>query len=107
MGSGLGLNVKLGLGLGLGLDVKLGMGLGLNVATVTTARILIAVGGRPKPLACPGGELAISSDDLFSMEKAPGKTCIVGAGYVALECAGFLASLGYPVTLLVRSILLR
>ena len=26
-------------------------------------------------------------------ETAPGKTCVVGAGYVALECAGFVAGL--------------
>ena len=32
---------------------------------------------------------------------------IVGASYVALECAGFLTSLGYDTTVMVRSILLR
>lgn len=37
----------------------------------------------------------------------PGKTLVVGASYVALECAGFLASLGGDVTVMVRSILLR
>lgn len=64
---------------------------------VTAARFVIAVGGRPQPLACPGGELAITSDDVFSLEQAPGKTCVVGAGYVALECAGFLRALGHEV----------
>jgi len=58
-------------------------------------------------LDCPGAEHAISSDDLFSLEESPGKTCVVGAGYVALECAGFLAGLQFDVTILVRSILLR
>ncbi len=65
---------------------------------VTAARFVIAVGGRPQPLACPGGELAITSDDVFSLEAAPGKTCVVGAGYVALECAGFLRALGHEVS---------
>lgn len=32
---------------------------------------------------------------------------VVGASYVALECAGSLGGLGYDVTVLVRSILLR
>lgn len=32
---------------------------------------------------------------------------MVGASYVALECAGFLAGLGLDVTVMVRSILLR
>lgn len=75
---------------------------------ITAARIVVAVGGRPSPLTCPGGELAITSDDLFSLKEAPGKTCVVGAGYVALECAGFLRGLRQSeVTVLVRSILLR
>jgi thioredoxin reductase (NADPH) len=74
---------------------------------ISAARFVIAVGGRPTPLACPGAELAITSDDLFSLEKPPGKTCVVGAGYVALECAGFLKAFGFDVTVSVRSILLR
>ena len=32
---------------------------------------------------------------------------MIGASYVALECAGFLAALGMDVTVMVRSILLR
>jgi thioredoxin/glutathione reductase (selenoprotein) len=74
---------------------------------ITARRFLIAVGGRPKPLGCPGQELAISSDDLFSLPTAPGKTLVVGASYVALECAGFLHGLGMEVAVMVRSILLR
>lgn len=51
--------------------------------------------------------MAITSDDLFSLEKSPGKTLVVGASYVALECGGFLNGLGYNTTIMVRSILLR
>ena len=47
------------------------------------------------------------SDDLFSLPYCPGKTLVVGASYVALECAGFLAGIGLDVTVMVRSILLR
>jgi len=32
---------------------------------------------------------------------------VIGASYVSLECAGFLAALGLDVTVMVRSILLR
>lgn len=78
-----------------------------KTSVVTAARFVIAVGGRPTPLSCPGAELAITSDDLFSLKKSPGKTCVVGGGYVALECAGFLKSFGFDVTVSVRSILLR
>merc|ERR1711988_673402 len=51
--------------------------------------------------------MALSSDDIFSKPDEPGKVVVVGASYVALECAGFLTALGYDVTVLVRSILLR
>lgn len=76
---------------------------------VTAKNILIAVGGRPTfPSNIPGVEkLVLTSDDLFSLKTNPGKTLVIGASYVALECAGFLAGLGYDVTVMVRSILLR
>jgi len=74
---------------------------------LTAARFLVAVGGRPSVLGCEGGELAISSDDIFSLDKSPGKTLCIGASYISLECAGFLAGLGLDVTVAVRSILLR
>nr|XP_054301085.1 thioredoxin reductase 1, cytoplasmic isoform X2 [Pongo pygmaeus] len=71
-------------------------------------RFLIATGERPRYLGIPGDkEYCISSDDLFSLPYCPGKTLIVGASYVALECAGFLAGIGLDVTVMVRSILLR
>jgi thioredoxin reductase (NADPH) len=44
---------------------------------------------------------------MFSLKKAPGKTLVVGASYVALECAGFLTAFGYDTTVMVRSIFLR
>lgn len=75
----------------------------------TADKIIIATGERPKyPDDCPGAkEYSITSDDLFSLPYPPGKTVVIGASYVALECAGFLRGLGYDVTVLVRSILLR
>mmetsp|Transcript_4704 Transcript_4704/g.10453 ORF Transcript_4704/g.10453 Transcript_4704/m.10453 type:complete len:638 (-) Transcript_4704:463-2376(-) len=78
-----------------------------NVGSITASRFLIAVGGRPSPLDCEGGELAISSDDVFSLENDPGKVLCVGASYISLECAGFLKGIGKDVTVAVRSILLR
>jgi len=78
-----------------------------NIELITARRIVIAVGGRPRPLHVPGDELTISSDDLFALKKAPGKTLVVGASYVALECAGFLTAFGMDTTVMVRSILLR
>ncbi|XP_064399579.1 thioredoxin reductase 1, cytoplasmic-like [Halichondria panicea] len=77
-------------------------------AVITAARIVVAVGGRPRYPDIPGArEYCITSDDLFSMPTSPGKTLVIGASYVALECAGFLAGIGFDVTCMVRSILLR
>jgi len=75
--------------------------------TISAKKFVIAVGGRPTNLDIPGGELALSSDDIFSLETDPGKTLCVGASYIALECAGFLTGLGVDTTVMVRSILLR
>lgn len=69
---------------------------------------MIAVGGRPSYPGFPGDkEYCITSDDIFWMQTPPGKTLVVGASYVALECAGFLNGCGYDTTVMVRSILLR
>ena len=74
----------------------------------TAACFLIAVGGRPKYPDIPGDrECCITSDDLFSLAKPPGRTLVVGASYVALECAGFLTALGYDTSVMMRSIPLR
>ncbi|KAM9810888.1 thioredoxin reductase 2, tandem duplicate 2 [Neosynchiropus ocellatus] len=78
--------------------------------TVLTAKnIVIATGGRPKyPANIPGAvEHGITSDDIFWLRKSPGKTLVVGASYVALECAGFLTGIGLDTTVMVRSIALR
>ncbi|XP_071295748.1 thioredoxin reductase 3 isoform X2 [Agelaius tricolor] len=74
----------------------------------TAETFVLATGERPRYLGIPGDkEFCITSDDLFSLPYCPGKTLVVGASYVALECAGFLAGLGLDVTVMVRSILLR
>jgi thioredoxin reductase (NADPH) len=67
--------------------------------TLTAARVLIAVGGRPfVPDSVPGArEFAITSDDVFYLNRAPGKTLVVGAGYIACECGGFLREIGFDV----------
>lgn len=70
--------------------------------------IIIACGGRPSFAEVPGAkELCITSDDIFSLESPPGKTLVIGAGYIGLECAGFLRGLGFESTVMVRSVVLR
>eukprot|EP00911_Craspedida_sp_UC1_P001152 UC1_evm1s866 len=55
---------------------------------ITAANFVVATGGRPRLPDIPGArEFGISSDDLFSLAAPPGRTLVVGASYVALECA--------------------
>lgn len=79
------------------------------VQKVTARRIILATGGRPSvPSDIPGAvELGISSDDIFKLDHDPGKTLVVGASYVALECAGFLTGIGREATVMIRSVPLR
>ena len=75
---------------------------------VTSDKILIAVGGRPSILDFEGcKENCITSDDIFWQKQAPGKTLQIGAGYIAMECGGFLKGMGYEVSIMVRSTPLR
>ena len=71
-------------------------------AQLTAPHILIAVGGVPRKLAVPGGELAITSDGVFDLAAIPPRVTVVGAGYIAVEMAGILHALGSAVTLLAR-----
>ncbi|KAJ5080331.1 thioredoxin reductase 1 cytoplasmic [Anaeramoeba ignava] len=70
-------------------------------------KIIIATGGKPRYPSISGSKFCITSDDLFSLKKPPGKTLIIGASYIALETAGFLKSFGYDTTVMVRSQILR
>jgi len=65
--------------------------------------ILVAVGAHPtlEPVI-PGGELGITSNEVFHLEALPRRILIVGGGYIAVEFAGVFAGLGSEVTLLHR-----
>ncbi|GAA6163842.1 glutathione-disulfide reductase [Pelagimonas sp. KU-00592-HH] len=64
----------------------------------TAKHILLAVGGRPTKLDVPGAELAITSNDIFHLDKLPETILIVGGGYIASEFAGILNGLGVKTT---------
>lgn len=68
---------------------------------------MIATGTRPSYLKIEGSEHAITSDDIFYKKEAPGKTLVVGGGYVAVEIAGFLRGMGYNVSMMTRGDYLR
>mmetsp|Transcript_7624 Transcript_7624/g.15336 ORF Transcript_7624/g.15336 Transcript_7624/m.15336 type:complete len:465 (+) Transcript_7624:139-1533(+) len=74
-----------------------------SIKTVTSDKILVATGGRPHIPAGDGvAENVISSDGFFDLEELPKVAVVVGAGYIAVELAGVLNSLGTEVHLVVR-----
>ena len=65
--------------------------------------ILVACGGRPIiPSSLEGHEHCIDSDGFFGLTELPKSAVVVGAGYIAVELAGVLNSLGTKTTLCVR-----
>ena len=69
---------------------------------ISSKKILISVGGKPKKLNVPGIDLAWTSDDIFELEKFPESILIVGGGYIACEFASIFKNLGTEVTQLIR-----
>lgn len=68
----------------------------------TAKHVLLATGGRPKIPDVEGSALGYTSDDFFALEEQPKNVLVVGAGYIAVELASVLASLGTEVTLAIR-----
>ncbi len=66
-------------------------------------KILIATGGWPFIPEFPGSEFAITSNEIFDLERFPESILIVGGGYIAVEFAGVFAGLGAQTTLSYRS----
>uniref|UniRef100_A0AAY4DV51 Glutathione reductase, mitochondrial n=1 Tax=Denticeps clupeoides TaxID=299321 RepID=A0AAY4DV51_9TELE len=71
----------------------------------TAPHILVATGGRPSVLTdleVPGANLGITSDGFFQLESLPKRSVIVGAGYIAVEMAGILSTLGSRTSIILR-----
>ncbi|MEO0813043.1 MAG: FAD-dependent oxidoreductase, partial [Myxococcota bacterium] len=74
---------------------------------ITARKILIATGAAPVIPEIKGDHSAMTSDALFDLAKMPKSAAVIGGGYIAVEYAGILQSLGCQVTMLVRGELLR
>jgi glutathione reductase (NADPH) len=74
----------------------------VGAESIKAGRILIATGSSPVPLPVPGGELASTSDDVFSWKSLPGTLAVIGGGYIAVEQASILSRYGVKVEMLVR-----
>lgn len=69
---------------------------------ITAGRILIATGGWPHVPEFPGSEHAITSNEVFHLEKLPKRIVIAGGGYIANEFAGIFNEFGSKVTIVNR-----
>ncbi|KAF6726330.1 Glutathione reductase, mitochondrial [Oryzias melastigma] len=77
----------------------------VNGKKYTAPHILISTGGQPSVLSdeeVPGASLGINSDGFFELETLPKRSVIVGAGYIAVEMAGILCTLGSKTSLIIR-----
>ncbi len=74
----------------------------VNGQTYGAENILIATGGWPYIPEFEGSELAISSNEMFTLEQLPEKAVVVGGGYIAVEFAGILNGLGVKTDLIYR-----
>jgi glutathione reductase (NADPH) len=70
---------------------------------VTADKILIATGATPALPNIEGVEHAITSNEVFLLEKLPKRIVIVGGGYIANEFAGIFHQFGSHVTLVNRT----
>jgi len=68
----------------------------------TADHITIATGGRPIIPDIPGAQHGINSDGFFALKEQPKRAIVVGAGYIGVELAGVLDSLGTDTHLVVR-----
>ena len=74
----------------------------VNGQHYTADHISIAVGGRPTMPNIEGAEYGIDSNGFFELTEQPKRAIVVGAGYIAVELAGVLHSLGTTTKLAVR-----
>lgn len=65
--------------------------------------ILVCTGSKPERLAVPGGELGITSDEVFAIPTLPKRVAVLGGGYIAVELACVFANLGAEVHVVHRS----
>ena len=73
-----------------------------NGSVVRASHVLIATGGRPFVPKILGGELAVTSNEMFDLDALPKRALIVGGGYIASEFACILHGLGVKVSLFYR-----
>ena len=62
-------------------------------------RIVIAVGCRAAPLPVPGGELALTYQDIWTLKALPQEVTVIGGADTGCQIASIFADLGADVRL--------
>jgi len=94
----------------LGIDYFHGFGklidkntISVNGENLTADTIVLSPGGEPLVPKIEGAKYGITSDGFFELNELPKRVAVVGGGYIGVELAGVLNSLGSEVSLFVRS----
>ena len=74
----------------------------VNGEKFTADHILIATGAKPSLPDIDGVEYGIDSNGFFQLTALPKTVAVIGSGYIAVELAGVLNSLGSQVGLFIR-----
>lgn len=69
---------------------------------LTAKNILIATGTWPTKPDIPGAEHAVTSNEVFYLDRLPNDAIVVGGGYIAVEFAGIFNGLGVATHLVYR-----
>ena len=72
---------------------------------IKSKHICVAVGGHPiipSDDKIPGASLGVNSDGFFALEDQPKRVAVIGAGYIGVELAGVLHTLGSETHLFIR-----
>lgn len=72
----------------------------VNGEEYSAKNIIIATGSAPRGLPIEGADLAMTSDDILSMETLPQSLCIVGGGVIGMEFAAVFSTFGVEVTVI-------
>ncbi|MGB3607990.1 dihydrolipoyl dehydrogenase family protein, partial [Psychroserpens sp.] len=67
---------------------------------VSADKFVIASGLVPRPLSFEGSQFLQTSDDILNLKKIPKSATFIGSGYVGMEFAYMLSTLGCKVTIL-------
>src|SRR5262245_47587610 len=76
--------------------------LAVGADQLTGRHVLLAAGAVPAPLAFPGADRLVTSEQFLNLDLLPPRMVFVGGGYIAFEFAHVAARAGVEVTILHR-----